>query len=65
MKLEPKLKLAKQHDEYVNNKPKIPEPEPEPEPEQIVCIPKQTKQNQRESFIKKLRRKKRKKKLFI
>ena len=38
MKLEPKLELAKQYDEYVNNKPQIqhqePEPEPEPEPEQ-------------------------------
>ena len=40
MKLEPKIELAKQYDEYVNNKPQI----PEPEPEQIVYIPKQTKQ---------------------
>jgi len=41
MKLEPKIELAKQYDEYVNNKPQI--PEPEPQPEQVVYIPKQTK----------------------
>ena len=35
MKLEPKLDLAKQYDEYVNNKNQIPQQEPEPE-EQIV-----------------------------
>ena len=45
MKLEPKIELAKQYDEYVNNKPQI--PEPEPEPEQIVYIPKQIKQKQK------------------
>jgi len=57
MKLEPKIELAKQYDQYVNNKHQIPEPEPEPErflngtleplrvePEQIVYIPKQTTQ---------------------
>ena len=33
MKLEPKLELAKQYDEYVNNKNQIQQPEPE---EQIV-----------------------------
>jgi hypothetical protein len=38
MKLEPKIELAKQYDEYVNNKPQI--QEPEPEQEQIVYIPK-------------------------
>ena len=58
MKLEPKIELAKQYDEYVNNKPQI--PEPEPQPEQIVYIPKQTKQKPRKLFIKKLKRKKRK-----
>ncbi len=42
MKLEPKIELAKQYDEYVNNKPQI--QEPEPEQEQIVYIPKPTKQ---------------------
>ena len=40
MKLEPKIELAKQYDQYVNNKHQI----PKPEPEQIVYIPKQTKQ---------------------
>ena len=35
MKLEPKIDLAKQYDEYVNNKNQIPQQEPEPE-EQIV-----------------------------
>ncbi len=38
MKLEPKLELANQYDEYVNNKPQI--PQQEPEPEQIMYIPK-------------------------
>ena len=43
MKLEPKIELAKQYDEYVNNKPHI----PEPEPEQIMYIPKPAKQKQK------------------
>lgn len=43
MKLEPKIELAKQYDEYVNNKPQI----QEPEQEQIVYIPKQIKQKQK------------------
>ena len=47
MKLEPKLELAKQYDEYVNNKPQVPQPEPEPEPEQIVYIPKPVKQKKK------------------
>ena len=34
MKLEPKIELAKKYDNYVNNKPQI----PEPEPEQIVYV---------------------------
>ena len=45
MKLEPKLELAKQYDEYVNNKPHV--PQPEPEPEQIVYIPKPVKQKKK------------------
>jgi hypothetical protein len=61
MKLEPKIELAKQYDEYVNNKPQIPEPERflngtlEPlrvEPEQIVYIPKQTKQKPKKIIYK-------------
>ncbi len=40
MKLEPKIELAKQYDEYVNNKNQIPksEPEQDPEPEKKVYI---------------------------
>jgi hypothetical protein len=52
MKLEPKKELAKQYDQYVNNKHQIPEPEPEPEPEQIVYIPKQTKQKPKKIIYK-------------
>ena len=48
MKLEPKIELAKQYDDYVNNKPQI----PEPEPEQIVYIPKQTKQKPKKIIYK-------------
>ena len=48
MKLEPKIELAKQYDEYVNNKHQI----PEPEPEQIVYIPKQTKQKPKKIIYK-------------
>jgi hypothetical protein len=48
MKLEPKIELAKQYDQYVNNKPQI----PEPEPEQIVYIPKQTKQKPKKIIYK-------------
>jgi hypothetical protein len=50
MKLEPKIELAKQYDEYVNNKPQI--PEPEPEPEQIVYVPKPAKQKQKKIIYK-------------
>jgi len=50
MKLEPKIELAKQYDEYVNNKPHI--PEQEPEQEQIVYIPKQTKQKPKKIIYK-------------
>ena len=50
MKLEPKIELAKQYDEYVNNKPQI--PEPEPQPEQIVYIPEQTKQKPKKIIYK-------------
>ena len=46
MKLEPKIELAKQYDEYVNNKPQI------PEPEQVVYIPKQTKQKPKKIIYK-------------
>ena len=49
-KLEPKIELAKQYDEYVNNKPQI--PEPEPEPEQIVYVPKPAKQKQKKIIYK-------------
>ena len=42
MKLEPKIDLAKQYDEYVNNKNQIPQQEPEPE-EQIVYTQKPKK----------------------
>jgi hypothetical protein len=52
MKLEPKIELAKQSDQYVNNKHQIPEPEPEPQPEQIVYIPKQTKQKPKKIIYK-------------
>jgi hypothetical protein len=48
MKLEPKIELAKQYDEYVNNKPQI----PEPEAEQIVYIPKAAKQKQKKIVYK-------------
>ena len=50
MKLEPKIELAKQYDQYVNNKHQI--PEPEPQPEQIVYIPKQTKQKPKKIIYK-------------
>ena len=42
MKLDPKKDLAKQYDEYVNNKNQIPQQEPEPE-EQIVYTQKPKK----------------------
>jgi len=45
MKLEPKIELAKQYDEYVNNKPQI--QQQEPEQEQIVYIPKPVKQKKK------------------
>ena len=48
MKLEPKIELAKQYDDYINNKPQI----PEPEPEQIVYIPKPAKQKQKKIIYK-------------
>ena len=50
MKLEPKIELAKQYDQYVNNKHQI--PEPEPEPEQIVYIPKPTKEKKKKIIYK-------------
>jgi hypothetical protein len=45
MKLEPKIELAKQYDDYVNNKPQI--QQQEPEQEQIVYIPKPEKQKKK------------------
>ena len=65
MKLEPKIELAKQYDEYVNNKPHIQERlqngtlepsrvEPEPEQEHIVYIPKQTKQKPKKIIYKEI-----------
>ena len=50
MKLEPKIELAKQYDDYVNNKPQI--QQQEPEQEQIVYIPKQTKQKPKKIIYK-------------
>jgi len=38
MKLEPKIELAKQYDEYVSNR--IIQPQPEPEPEEIIEVQK-------------------------
>jgi len=48
MKLEPKIELAKKYDDYVNNKPQI----PDPEPEQIVYVPKPAKQKQKKIIYK-------------
>jgi hypothetical protein len=58
MKLEPKLDLAKQYDEYVNNKNQIPRQETE---EQIVYTQNQKKRRKR-LYIKKLRKRKKRKK---
>ena len=60
MKLEPKIDLAKQYDEYVNNKNQIPRQEPEPE-EQIVYTQK-PKEKKKKIIYKKMKRNKRKKK---
>ena len=38
MKLEPKIELAKQYDEYINNR--ITQPQPEPEQEEIIEVQK-------------------------
>ena len=56
MKLEPKLELAKQYDEYINQRiqPQAPqEPEPEPEPEQhIVYVQKPVKEKKKKIIYK-------------
>ena len=52
MKLEPKLELAKQYDEYVNNKNQIQQPEPE---EQIVYTQK-PKERKKKLYIRKLKK---------
>ena len=56
MKLEPKLELAKQYDEYINQiiQPQAPqEPEPEPEPEQhIVYVQKPVKEKKKKIIYK-------------
>ena len=59
MKLEPKLELAKQYDEYINNKNQI-QPQQEVEPIQYIEQPK--KERKRKLFIKKLKKKRKKKK---
>ena len=48
MKLEPKIELAKNYDDYVNNEPQT----PDPEPEQIVYVPKPAKQKQKKIIYK-------------
>ena len=53
MKLEPKIELAKQYDEYVNQKNKQPEPEPEPEPEpKVVYVQKPEKEKKKKIIYK-------------
>ena len=56
MKLEPKLELAKQYDEYINQRiqpqaPQAPEPEPEPE-QQIVYVQKPVKEKKKKIIYK-------------
>ena len=54
MKLEPKLELAKQYDEYINQRtqPQAPQ-EPEPEPEQqIVYVQKPVKEKKKKIIYK-------------
>ena len=51
MKLEPKLELAKQYDEYINQRiqPQAPEPEPE---QQIVYVQKPVKEKKKKIIYK-------------
>ena len=51
MKLEPKKELAKQYDEYVNQRIQQPKPEPEPEPE-VVYIQKPVKERKKKIIYK-------------
>ena len=52
MKLEPKLELAKQYDEYINQRVQ-PQQEPEPEPEQqIVYVQKPVKEKKKKIIYK-------------
>ena len=53
MKLEPKLELAKQYDEYINQRiqPQAPEPEPDPE-QQIVYVQKPVKEKKKKIIYK-------------
>jgi len=53
MKLEPKLELAKQYDEYINQRIQPQAPEPEPEPEQhIVYVQKPVKEKKKKIIYK-------------
>jgi hypothetical protein len=57
MKLEPKIELAKQYDEYVNQRvqQQQPSPEPEPEPEQqIVYVKKPVKEKKKKIIYKEI-----------
>ena len=49
MKLEPKLELAKQYDEYINQRTQEPEPEPE---QQIVYVQKPVKEKKKKIIYK-------------
>ena len=51
MKLEPKKELAKQYDEYINQRIQPPKPEPEPEPE-VVYVQKPVKEKKKKIIYK-------------
>jgi len=53
MKLEPKKELAKQYDEYINQRIQQPQPQPQPQPEQqIVYIQKPVKEKKKKIIYK-------------
>ena len=53
MKLEPKKELAKQTDEYINQRIQQPQPQPQPQPEQqIVYIQKPVKEKKKKIIYK-------------
>jgi hypothetical protein len=55
MKLEPKIELAKQYDEYVNQRVQQQQPSPEPEPEQqIVYVKKPVKEKKKKIIYKEI-----------